>query len=904
MSLLTPAAIAPTAERLRTVVNRTPVLTSRTLNQRVGCEVFLKCENFQRVGAFKFRGAYNAVSQLSAEQQAAGVVTHSSGNHAQGLALAAKLLGVSAVVVMPDNAPANKRAATASYGAEIVACNAVDRERISAELVASHGYTLIHPYDNDHIILGAGSAAHELFDEVGALDGLLVPVGGGGLISGSALAAAAHAPNCQVIGVEPDRADDANRSWRSGQIVTLDAVPDTIADGLRTRFIGQRNLTVMRQYVHAMTTVSESDILETLEFIWTYFKIIVEPSSAVALAPLLMGHIQPPGPRIGVIISGGNVNVHGCGFLRQPTAEPDPISAETPSAQPAAPPRRTRILLTDRFDQAAVTLLERVGDVDLHPDLTQEQLINLIQAYDVVMVGPPTRLGTQVIKYGHRLQIIASAETHLDNIDVATAHEMGIQLLHAPGGNAVAIAEHTLGRLLMLSTQFGDGQLAGKTLGLIGYGPTGKEVAQRARAFDMQILVNQPRPTAELVLADGIVDTDLVALLQQADFVSLHVPFNSETSTILGSAEFAHMKPSATLINSGHTELVDEAALLDALNAGQLTGAFLSQLPPERTGSDSAEIVRQHPNVLVAPHITTLLKQQQPNRAQQVARRVADLLSQRGVSESLSLELVPVADITPHEHIDDKRVARLMERLESEGRLVNPPLTAAWKGRYVILDGATRFTSFKHLGYDYLIVQVVDPQQPGFELHTWYHAISHADQTADDLRELLTPIDGLSLTPLPQADHIALFQNEQVICVLMARDGRLWAVETAPGADRLRVMNALVDTYTAWGNVERTLLTDLGRATAQFPQLQAIALFPQFTPEAVFDAASEGQFLPAGLTRFVIPGRILRLNADLPRLKKAEPYSAKRAWFDDFLAQKLSRSRLRYYQEPVVLLDE
>ena len=288
------AAIA----RLAGIVKQTPVMTSRTLNERTGCEVYLKCENFQRVGAFKFRGAYNAVSQLNEAEKAAGVITHSSGNHAQGLALAAKLLGVKAVIVMPDNAPAIKKAATAAYGAEIVTCTAVTREQVTADLIAQHGYTLIHPYDNDQIIAGQGTAAWELFQEVGPLDALFVPVGGGGLISGSALAAAAQAPGCRVVGVEPQAGADANRSWRENRIVTLEDAPDTIADGLRTRFIGERNLPIMRRYVADMTAVSEADILATLEFLWTRLKLLVEPSSAVALAPLFTGQYPLPGQRV------------------------------------------------------------------------------------------------------------------------------------------------------------------------------------------------------------------------------------------------------------------------------------------------------------------------------------------------------------------------------------------------------------------------------------------------------------------------------------------------------------------------------------------------------------------------------------------------------------------------------
>lgn len=314
--MLTPKSVYEAADQIRGVANRTPVMTSRTLDRRTGAEIFLKCENFQRIGAFKFRGAYNALSRLSEPERNAGVITHSSGNHAQGVALAAGLLGIRAVVVMPADSPANKRAATASYGAEIVTCDAFVREKVTADLIEEHGYTLIHPFDNDHIIAGQGTAALELFQEVGLLDFLFVPVGGGGLISGSSLAAQLESPNCQVVGVEPELGPDATMSWRSGQIVTLDSVPETVADGLRTRAIGRRNIEIMRRYVHAMTTVSEKEIMQALEFVWSRLKIVVEPSSAVALAPLLTGTFKvPSGSRVGILLSGGNVDVSACGFF-------------------------------------------------------------------------------------------------------------------------------------------------------------------------------------------------------------------------------------------------------------------------------------------------------------------------------------------------------------------------------------------------------------------------------------------------------------------------------------------------------------------------------------------------------------------------------------------------------------
>lgn len=310
-----PTAVLEAAARLAGIANHTPIHTSRTLDAQTGQQIFLKCENFQRVGAFKFRGAYNAVSQLSDTQKGAGVVTHSSGNHAQGLALAAQLLGVKATIVMPEDSPAIKKAATAGYGATIVTCPAIEREAVCQELIAAHGYTLIHPYDNPHIIAGAGTAALELLQAAGPLDLLLAPIGGGGLLSGTALAAAGVQPGCRVIGVEPAMANDAQQSWQTGEIVRLTAVPPTLADGLRTRYVGNHNLPILRQYVHEIVTVTEDEIVTALKFVWTRLKLLIEPSSAVALAPLLSGQIAPKGQRVGVILSGGNVDVAKIGEL-------------------------------------------------------------------------------------------------------------------------------------------------------------------------------------------------------------------------------------------------------------------------------------------------------------------------------------------------------------------------------------------------------------------------------------------------------------------------------------------------------------------------------------------------------------------------------------------------------------
>jgi len=295
---------------LEGIANRTPVITSRTLDRISGAKVYLKCENFQRTGSFKFRGAYNALSQLSAEERRAGVVTHSSGNHAQALALAAAAAGVRAKIVMPSGSSPVKREAVKGYGAEVITCenSLKSREETAGALVASEGLALIHPYNNERVMAGAGTAALELCEEVGELDFLLAPVGGGGLLSGTAAAAKGLFPGVTVWGVEPKGADDACRSFRSGKIVPQ-TDPRTIADGLRTS-LGSLTFEVIGKLVDDIVLAEEEEILETMRFLWERMKLVVEPSGAVSLVPVLKGKL--PGDRnckIGVIISGGNLDL-------------------------------------------------------------------------------------------------------------------------------------------------------------------------------------------------------------------------------------------------------------------------------------------------------------------------------------------------------------------------------------------------------------------------------------------------------------------------------------------------------------------------------------------------------------------------------------------------------------------
>jgi threonine dehydratase len=295
-------------KRLQGHAHVTPIMTSRTLDQLTGAQIFLKCENFQRMGAFKFRGAYNAMSRLTDDQKKHGVITHSSGNHAQAVALVGRLLGIKTVVVMPNDAPVIKRTATEGYGAAVIEYDPEEttREKLSKDLEIEHGYTLVPPYDHIDIVAGQGTAAMELLDKHDSLNMLLAPCGGGGLLSGCGVAAKGKKPNCRVIGIEPELADDATQSFHSGKLHTVNN-PPTIADGTRTPSLGEVTFPLVREYVDDMKTVSESAIIEAVKFLFYRMKLVVEPSGALGVAALLSGQVQPRS-RVGIILSGGNID--------------------------------------------------------------------------------------------------------------------------------------------------------------------------------------------------------------------------------------------------------------------------------------------------------------------------------------------------------------------------------------------------------------------------------------------------------------------------------------------------------------------------------------------------------------------------------------------------------------------
>lgn len=302
--------VVAAAGRIAGVAHRTPVLTSSTADAMTGGRLLFKCENFQRTGAFKIRGAYNAIAQFTEAQRAAGVVAYSSGNHAQAIALAGRLLGVTATIVMPEDAPAAKLEATRGYGGDVVLYDryAEPPDAAVARVLAERGGTYIPPFDHAHVMAGQGTVAKELIEDSGLLDLLLVPTGGGGLISGCAVAARALSPGCRIVGVEPEAGNDAQQSLRGGAIVRIEP-PKTIADGAQSRSVGQLTFPVMRRLVEDIVTVSDAELVNAMRFAASRMKMLVEPTGCLAIAAALSGRIDPRGQRVGIVVTGGNIDL-------------------------------------------------------------------------------------------------------------------------------------------------------------------------------------------------------------------------------------------------------------------------------------------------------------------------------------------------------------------------------------------------------------------------------------------------------------------------------------------------------------------------------------------------------------------------------------------------------------------
>lgn len=577
--------------------------------------------------------------------------------------------------------------------------------------------------------------------------------------------------------------------------------------------------------------------------------------------------------------------------------------------------RRPRVIICDSIAQVGVEMLREHMDVDVKTGLSQAELLAVIGDYDVVVVRSATKITAEVIEHGLRLRIIARAGAGLDNVDVVAAQNREIKVINCPDANTLAVAEHTMALLLALArrlphadlslkkgqwekSKFMGTGLAGKTLGIIGFGRIGREVAIRAQAFGMKVVVNQRRPTPELNLEVGVESVDLTELLKMSDFVSLHVPSKPETKNLIGAEQLALMKPTAYLINTARGTVVDEVALLEALNSGRIAGAALDVFAEEPA---THNVLAQHERVIATPHIAASTEDAQRDAAISMAEQIIDLTRAVRLENFLSLQVVSLDKVFPHEHVDPRRVEKLVRRLEVEGKLSNPPVVAQAGDRYVVLDGATRVAALKELGYPHAIVQVVaDKDKLG--LHTWFHAVRQLAPT--ELIKLLTDLPEIVLTKTNRGKVLDEMLEYGGLCYLHTSEGQIFLAQPAAGVNHLEALNQLTQSYLQAGHVSRTLNKDVLSLQQEYPDLTALVVFPEYTAEQVLQIAQVGHVLPAGITRFIIPGRVLRLNADLRHLKADKSVGDKNEWLHQLLLDKLDAGKIRYYEEPVYLLDE
>ncbi len=576
--------------------------------------------------------------------------------------------------------------------------------------------------------------------------------------------------------------------------------------------------------------------------------------------------------------------------------------------------RRPRVLICDPIAQVGVDMLQEHAEVEIKK-VNHTELLTLIADYEAIVVRSATKVTADVIEHGLNLKVIARAGAGLDNVDVTFAQERGIEVVNSPDANTLAVAEHTLGLILSLARHLPRGDaalkqgewakkqlmgtgLAGKTLGIVGFGRIGREVATRAQAFGMQVIVNQRRPTPELNLALGVESVDLDDLLQQADFVSLHVPSKPETQNLISQAQLTLMKPTAYLINTARGTVIDEAALLTALNEGQIAGAGLDVFQKEP--AIDSELAR-HPRVIATPHIAASTADAQQAAAITVAQKIIDILRDVEVEPILPVYFVPTEQVIPHEHVDPRRVQRLTDRLQADGVLNDPPIVTKMNDHYIVLDGATRFTALKEMGYDHMAVQII-PSNDDLRLYTWHHIICNIEIAP--LLTLLSSIIEVVLVETTRERVAEQMFEENGLCYLQLADKRVFLVKAAPDQKRLNAVNALTNGYIAAAHVNRTVETNLISLQREYPALAALVVFQEYTVTQILQMAEAGQIFPAGITRFVIPGRVLHLNIPLTEIKADKSLRQKNRWLQEQLVEKIGQGKMRYYEEPIYLLED
>ncbi|MBT3386317.1 MAG: hypothetical protein HN417_00140 [Desulfobacula sp.] len=577
--------------------------------------------------------------------------------------------------------------------------------------------------------------------------------------------------------------------------------------------------------------------------------------------------------------------------------------------------KKYRVIICDPLAKIGIDMLKDHCIVDIQKGLTKDKLQKVIPGYDAAIVRNTTRFPRSVIKCAKDLKVIGRTGAGIDTINVEAAKEKGIAVVTSSKANSVAVAEHTFALMLGLVRHLpqankslkdnrwekkglmGTG-LAGKTLGLVGFGKIARQVASRALAFGMNIQVFQKRATPKKNAKLGVTTVDLKTLFRTSDFISLHLSGKLENINFVGTELLACMKPTAHIINTASGAVMDEDALLDALNKGALAGAALDVFKVE-PALDNPLVA--HENVIVSPHIAASTDDAQQSAAISIAEQILDILIEPEYENPLGLAVVPLDKVFPHELIDPRRVENLIEKINNSEVFTNPPIVVPFKDYYVLLDGATRFSAFTKLGYPHIIVQVLKDRSK-FKLDTWFHVIRKIDT-----QKLLDLLNELPLITMVKSD-IKTVQAEMVehggLCYIQTVDKTIYHIQPKPDVNHLDAMNKLTEIYINASHVTRTLHDDIDILINEFPDLTGVVAFPVFKLDQVLQITDAGNVMPAGITRSIISGRVMRLNADFEYLKSDRDIDEKNKWLYDLVMEKLSKDQTRYYAEPIYLMDE
>lgn len=577
--------------------------------------------------------------------------------------------------------------------------------------------------------------------------------------------------------------------------------------------------------------------------------------------------------------------------------------------------RRSRVLICDPIADEGADLLAEHFDVDVRTGLDPAELEGIIADYEAIVVRSATQVTRRLLDRAERLQVIARAGAGLDTIDVEAAVEREIDVINAPTANTLAVAELTVGFLVALARNIPRGDAAlkegrwikkelmgsglhGKTLGIIGFGHIGQAVAVRAKAFGMHILTNQYRPTPELYLEAGVEPVDLYDLLAQSDFVSLHIPARPDTEDLIGVEELQAMRSTAYLINTSRGSVVDEDALLEALEQGRIAGAALDVFMEEPAPDNP---LARHPRVIATPHIGASTEDAQTTAAVDVAQQLVERLATTASRSILPLRFVPLDRVVPHEATDPRRSERLAARLSDDAIIRNPTIVAAIDDRYVVLDGATRTDALRRLRAPHAVVQDITVED-GLSLETWHHVVRRLE--VGTLLGIVSGLEGIRVEEVEAGTAQQRMIEYGGICSMITVDGREFTLHAAEGQNRFTALARVAEAYIAATVVSRTLEKDMSRLATWYPDMTALVEYPEFTVEQVLLAARAGTLLPAGVTRFIVPGRVLHLDVPLELLLSDRNLEEKNRWLHDHLTEKERQGQIRYYREPVYILDE